>query len=66
MPNPEGLEHQVVELNCDYMKIRVGEISKQSRPQKHLSEIYIERFKDNPNICVVNVLNIYLKKTKQL
>ena len=62
----KALNIRNIELNCDYMKIRVGELLKQSRPQKHLSEIYIEKFKENPNICVLNVLNIYLKKTEQL
>ena len=55
-----------IELNCEYMKIRIGELLKQSRPRKHLSEIYIEKFKANPNVCVLNVLIVYLKKTEQL
>ena len=44
----KALNIRNIELNCDYMKIRVGELLKQSRPQKHLSEIYIENFKENP------------------
>ena len=55
-----------IELNSDYVKIRVGELLKQSKPQQHLNEIYIETFRNNPKICVVNVLNIYLRKTKRL
>ena len=62
----KALNIRNIELNCEYMKIRIGELLKQSRPQKHLSEIYIEKFKANPNICVLNVLNVYLKKTEQL
>ena len=60
----KALNIRNIELNSYYVK--VGELLKQSKPQQHLNEIYIETFRNNPNICVVNVLNIYLRKTKRL
>ena len=55
-----------MELDRDKVKIRVGELLKQSKPQRHLNEIYIEKFEQNSNICVINVLELYLKKTERL
>lgn len=55
-----------MELNKDYVKIRVGELLKQSKPQKHLPEIYIEAFLKNPAICVVKLLSIYISRTENI
>ena len=50
----------------NHVKIRIGELLKQSKPQHHLEELYIEAFKNNPSICVVNALNCYIQKTSSL
>ena len=53
----------------NHVEIRIGELLKQSKPQHHLEELYIEAFKNNPSICVVNALNAlncYNKKTSRL
>ena len=36
---------QNIEINNNYVKIRIGDLLKQSKPNKHLNEIYIESFK---------------------
>lgn len=55
-----------VETGADYIKIRIGELLKQSKPGVHLAEIYIVSFKSNPNICVVNMFKVYIEQTKEL
>lgn len=56
----QNLEH------CDkYVKIRVGELLKQSKAGRHLNEIYIESYKD-PSVCVVGTLQEYLKQTSDV
>ena len=39
---------------------------KQSKPHRHLNELYIEAFEHNVSICVVHVLNEYLNRTKDI
>lgn len=53
-----------IELTDRYVKIRIGDILKQTRPNYHLAEIYIEAFTENVHICTVKTLECYLKKTK--
>ena len=53
-------------INEKYVKIRIGELMKQSKPHRHLNELYIEAFEHNVSICVVHVLNEYLNRTKDI
>ena len=62
----KAIDLQNMDINEDYIKIRIGELLKQSKPNKHLEEIYIEAYRQNQAICVVNVLNQYIKKTEKL
>ena len=55
-----------IEINKNYVKIRIGDLLKQSKPQKHLNEIYIEAFDQNEAICVVKVLNKYIEVTQDI
>lgn len=55
-----------MEIAENYIKIRVGNLLKQSKPGKHLAELYLESFPKNKNICVVRMLKHYLNKTKML
>ena len=55
-----------MEVNSNYVKIRIGEILKQTKPQHHLEEIYIEAFNQNSSICVVKALQYYIQKTKSI
>ena len=55
-----------MEINSNYVKIRVGEILKQTKPQHHLEVIYIEAFNQNSSICVVKALQYYIQKTKNI
>jgi hypothetical protein len=57
---------QNIDINCDYVKIRIGDLLKTSCQTKHLSELYIEKYPDNGNICVVKTLLQYLETTKTL
>lgn len=50
-------------MTDNYIKIRIGDLLKQSKPNKHLAEMYIEAYKHNQSICVVEVLKTYLNKT---
>lgn len=47
-------------------QLKSGELLKQTRPQNHLAEIYIETFTQNLSICVVHVLKEYLDRTKNI
>ena len=55
-----------MEITQEYVKIRIGELLKQSKPNKHLAEIFIETFNQNPAICIVTALTFYIKKTENL
>ena len=55
-----------LELTKDYVKIRIGDLLKQSKLNSHLAELYIEAFKQNPAICIVKTLKYYLRKTENL
>ena len=55
-----------MEITQEYVKIRIGELLKQSKPNKHLAEIFIEAFNQNPAICIVTALTFYIKKTENL
>lgn len=52
-----------MDIDADCVKIRIGSVLKQTKPNKHLSEICIESYPEGP-ICVVKSLQQYLDKTK--
>lgn len=54
-----------IELHTDHLKIRIANVLKQTKPNKHLPEICIERYPD-VQICVVNTLKEYLRKTQAI
>ena len=55
-----------VELSDKFMKIRIFDLLKQSKPNKHLEEMYFEPFIKNPNICVIQCVKLYLAQTANL
>lgn len=55
-----------MEIADQYVKIRIGELLKQTKPNKHLAELYIEAFNQNSDICLVTALRHYIKKTENL
>lgn len=55
MPDIEGNWPTNMDLNKDYIKIKSGDLLKQSKLNKHLEEINIEAYGQNQVICVVNV-----------
>lgn len=57
---------QNIGLYDDCIKIRLGELLKTSNQKQHLSEVFIQKYPDNENICVMKTLVEYLDKTKTL
>ena len=55
-----------VDLEDDCVKIRIGNLLKQSSPSNHFHEIFIESFTSNLSLCVVKCLKSYLCKTLEL
>ena len=55
-----------LELTPQYVKIRFGDLLKQSKPGNHLQELYIESYAPNRSLCVVNCLSKYLDMTRDL
>ena len=55
-----------LELTPQYVKIRFGDLLKQSKPGNHLQELYIESHAPNRSLCVVNCLSKYLDMTSDL
>ena len=58
-----SMQIQYIELTSEYMKIRIRKLLKQSKPGKHLPEIYIEKYPLD-SLCVVNTMQFYLKQTE--
>ncbi|CAC5419838.1 unnamed protein product [Mytilus coruscus] len=55
-----------LELDTYSVKIRYGDLLKQTRPGYQLPEIFIEAFKPDFRICVVHTLHEYLERTNKL
>ena len=62
--------HAILLKNMEFgkndVKIRIGDLLKQTKPNNHLAELYFEEYKLNDKICVVKVLKSYLQRTKDL
>ena len=55
-----------MEMDMNFVKIRFGDLLKQSRPSFHLDELHIEAFKANYSLCVVGNIIRYLEVTLPL
>ena len=55
-----------LELTAQDVKIRFGDLLKQSKPGNHLEELFIESFPQNKSLCVVACLHRYLEITAAL
>ena len=55
-----------IEICSKFMKVRITQLLKQSKPNNHLQEMYFEPFQKNPNVCVIQCMKIYLAKTREL
>ena len=66
MPDFEGYEPWNYRSNKNFVKIKIGDLLKQSKPQKHLAELFIEALNSNPAVCVIKTLRAYLMKNKNL
>ena len=53
-------------LDSDSVKIRINTLLKQTKPGSHLSELYIEKFSLDENLCVVRTLSAYVQRTQSV
>lgn len=53
-----------IDINNDCVKIRFSELLKTSSFKHHLSELFIQTYPNNDNLCVVQTLKQYLERTK--
>ena len=60
------LDIRNIEMDVSYVKFRIGDLLKQSKPGVHLHELYIESYQVNDNLCVVKCLKKYLEVTESL
>lgn len=51
-----------IELCREHVKIRIGDLIKQTRVNNHLGEIYIEAYPHNKALCVVHTVCISITK----
>ena len=58
----------VANIECSdvYMKIRIKDLLKQSKPNKHLPEIFISKYLLDNELCVVNIYRHFIERTKNL
>ena len=62
----KAIDIRNMEINSEYVKIRIGDLLKQSNPKNHLAEIFIGVFRANPSICVVETLRDYISRTSSI
>ena len=55
-----------MEITSEYVKIKMGDLLKQSNPKNHLVDIFIEVFTANPSICVVETLRDNITKISSI
>ena len=53
-------------LSPKFIKIRIGDLLKQTKVGQDLTELYIEEYKQDKAICVVEAFHAYVEKTKML
>ena len=52
-----------VEIKDNYIKLRIGDLLKQSKINNHLNEIYIEKYPASEALCVVKTFLAYVSRT---
>lgn len=60
------LDLRNINFDDKYLKIRIGDALKQTRPGFHIAEFNFEQYTDDPNLCIVKLLQLYIEKTKLL
>ena len=60
------LDIRNIECTESYIKIRIGDLLKQSKPNYHLPELYINAYTPDSNLCVVRTYCYYLKRTADI
>lgn len=60
------LELDDIEFQGDRVIIHSNHILKQTKPGNHLQNIVLQRYEAIPSICIVNILEEYIRRTKPL
>ena len=55
-----------IDSSSAQLKIRIGDLLKQSTPSNHLSELFISEYVVDKDLCVVKTYFHYIKKTEKL
>ena len=63
MQTLHAIQLKNMDITQSYLKIRIGQLLKQSRPGKHLAEIYIEKY-SKESLCVISTMLYYIDITK--
>ena len=53
-------------LSTNVIKIGIGDLLKHTKVGHHLTELYIEEYKQDKAICVIDAFNAYVEKTKMI
>ena len=61
-----AIDNKDIEICSKFMKVRITQLLKQSKPNNHLQEMYFEHFQKNPHVCVIQCMKIYLAITREL
>lgn len=60
------LDLRNIDIQDTFVKIRIGDLLKQSSSKNHLQEIFISAYPNDKRVCVVETLKVYIAVTKQL
>ena len=55
-----------IDCSSTHLKIRIGALLKQSKPNRHLSELFISEYILDRDLCVVRTYLHYLGRTEKL
>ena len=60
------LDIRNIESCVTHLKLRIGDLLKQSRPSNHLPELFISQYISDQDLCVVRTYLHYVEKTENL
>lgn len=60
------LDVRNISFEGEYVKIRIGDPLKHTRPCVHISEFVFEQYTQDSRVCIVQLLKLYLDSTKVL
>jgi len=57
------MDIRFIEITENYVRIQILELLKTSKPGKHLSPIYLEKYDSDESLCIVRTMKHYLERT---